>query len=574
MPEARDHKEEGDWNDRLDGEDEQSGLQEKINELSIRTTEKSSLPSRDDVEFSLVQSPTSLSASSTQSPVDEKSKWKTAWEESRHFVGGLMRHPYESTKHYSILRHSHGLVYYKGPTTSISITIFADQPIPTGRRLWLQNKGWSGNRGMQIKAVLRTNNNWIDVTPNAQVEVAALPETDERAWQRDIAHFLKKAPKNIQTHSIRETDVIRVPHEAQDGYYRVALTSADNRKALCASPVFRLASTSMSGSSIRGASLSTLPIELSIKAGSIIANTMASNAISPVTDSLRGQVDQYVPGYAQTISTTAYDMSGIPNKVDSLNEVCDQSRKDFFDLADGINAEAEDIRPPFPIKVRSKVVPGPGRGATELEFPTANLEISPSELPIRLMGTYFGWASPLTTKNNPTPEIWNPALITVAVCPYAAPSIAPRELIKVHMITSPSLSPPSTPTPPNQPPSPHPLSPQSTLKILILSPLHPSIPTTRSVLAPLLEAAKLNLGKRPGWDADSCLQTIRERKKARSLSERFVDARQAGQKRLDRLPVHQVGVRTAGAAWKDRMVGEGGMWVKRDGEEELKILKE
>lgn len=34
-----------------------------------------------------------------------------AYREARHFAGGLISHPYEHTKHYTVLRHSHGLVF-------------------------------------------------------------------------------------------------------------------------------------------------------------------------------------------------------------------------------------------------------------------------------------------------------------------------------------------------------------------------------------------------------------------------------------------------------------------------------
>ena len=76
----------------------------------------------------LVQSPTSVSTSDSLSTAP--SKWKTAMEDARHFAGGLVSHPFESTKHFSILRHSHGLVYYKGPSTSLAITLFSDKPLP------------------------------------------------------------------------------------------------------------------------------------------------------------------------------------------------------------------------------------------------------------------------------------------------------------------------------------------------------------------------------------------------------------------------------------------------------------
>lgn len=583
-------KEEG-WQDIVD-QDSDISLPKKTNTLNLQTTRFEPLTAVKDPDVNLVQSPTTISTTSdftTLVPEDEKSKWKTAWEESRHFMGGLIRHPYESTKHYSILRHSHGLVYYKGATTSIAITIFADRLLPAGRRLFLQNRGWSGKRGMRVKAAFRMNNSWIEVTPARQVEATALPPADERAWQRDIEHFLKKVPKNLLEHRTRETAVVRIPHEAQDGYFHVVLTGPNDQKVLCASPSFRVASTSMSASSIRGASLSTLPIELSIKAGSMIANTMASSAISPLRESVQAQVEPYVPSYAQTVGTTAYDMSGIPDKVGALEEQYERAREKSLG-PDATSAAADQgfdepclvgehtgPQPPFPIKIRSKVIKGTGRGTTESGFPTANLATSPQELAVHLQGTYCGWA---TVKNSENPESdgsdhklqdWKAALIIVGVCPYTAPSVAPRELIKVHLITSvPSFSSSSTQTRPSF----FSIPPFSLVTILILCsvPTFPSsIASDPSSLITAMLTAQLSLYERPNWDVESALQIISERKKARSFNEKYVDARQKGQKWVERVPVHRIGIRTASAGIRERMVlgnreGKGGLWVNRDGD--------
>ncbi|SLM38903.1 riboflavin kinase [Lasallia pustulata] len=53
----------------------------------------------------------------------------------------------------------------------------------------------------------------------------------------------------------------------------------DGKKLLCSSPLFRLFSTSKESSSIRGASLRTLPLEVGIKVGSIVANNAARAAV-------------------------------------------------------------------------------------------------------------------------------------------------------------------------------------------------------------------------------------------------------------------------------------------------------
>lgn len=212
---------------------------------------------------------------------------ESALSEAKHFAGGLLSHPHESTKHYTILRHSFGLIYYRGPTTNISITIFSDHPLPDDRTMWLQKRGFSGKTGLAIGAALNARSAWINVTPIAQTSSDQLPKDQERAWQRDISSFRRKAHdiKHICRHTPRETNLIRIPYAAEDGYFRVVLCSG--RKILCPSPTFRYASTSMDPGMLRGASLLTLPLEVGLKVGARVATTAANaathHALRPAT---------------------------------------------------------------------------------------------------------------------------------------------------------------------------------------------------------------------------------------------------------------------------------------------------
>lgn len=202
----------------------------------------------------------------------------TAVNDAKHFAGGLIPHPYEATKHYSILRHSLGVVYYRGLTTRATITIFSDRGIPATRQLWLQKRGFSGKTGLALGAAIGVKSAWIDVTPVEEVTSDRLPPADERAWQRDITKFLSKVKdtKSVQNHRPCETFVVRIPIACQDGYFRIVL--CDGKKVLCPSPVFRCASTSCDPSVLRGASLRTLPLELGIKAGAVVAGRATAAA--------------------------------------------------------------------------------------------------------------------------------------------------------------------------------------------------------------------------------------------------------------------------------------------------------
>lgn len=154
-----------------------------------------------------------------------------AFGEARYLLGGLISRPAESNKHFTILRHSQGVVFYRGSTTSVTISIFSDAPLPPDRSLWLQNKGWTGKTGMRAKALFRLTDDWLDITPTLALRSDQVEPNDERAWQRDIAKFLKKAPSRVRdTHRLRETAVARIPAEAGDGYFQVVLCQGPKKK--------------------------------------------------------------------------------------------------------------------------------------------------------------------------------------------------------------------------------------------------------------------------------------------------------------------------------------------------------
>jgi hypothetical protein len=524
----------------------------------------------------LVQSPTSLSTS--DSPTSEPSKWRTTMEDTRHFAGGLISHPFESTKHFSILRHSHGLVYYKGPSTNLAITIFSDKPLPENRTLWVQRKGWTGKTGMKVKSLLNSNSSWIDVTPSERAEPAQLPPSDERAWQRDISKFLKKAPKDIRHHVPRETDVLRIPAGVEDGYFRVVLCAGEGSKSvLCPSPVFRVASTSTSGSSIKGASLSTLPIEIGVKVLSSTTITAAGNVIAPVRSAIQGQLGQlkqYEPGFlVQEASSIAYNATGAKNKIGNANQRFGQTRDMALEFDHGNNGNHDELarsetigsaygpESPFPIRMAGKLAPGTGRSTAELGVPTMNLAISPEDIDYHLLGVYFGWVS-ISAKTSLQPGIldtWHQAIITIAPCPYTAPSITPKKVVKAHLLHD------FQDTPLQQ------LNAKISLLILgflrpapsakeldrdwILNEITNDIAVTQASLSPEREA----------WSAEACINQLKLTKSNRSMTERCVDLCQSGQRQVDRVPLHKAGIRAPGAVQRDEMVvhGNGGVYVLR-----------
>ncbi len=162
------------------------------------------------------------------------------------------------------------------------------------------------------------NGNWLNVTPSAKVTPEQLNPDNERAWQRDISRFRGNADRHVRDHLLRETVVARIPAEAGDGYFQLVLCLGDKKKVLCPSPVFRVLSTSISPHSIKGASLSTLPLELGAMALGTYAKNTVGNLVSPLTSAMQSQVQSYMPSSStREAVAVVYDITGASKKVKS-----------------------------------------------------------------------------------------------------------------------------------------------------------------------------------------------------------------------------------------------------------------
>lgn len=520
-----------------------------------------------------------LSSSSTAATVPEastapKSFWKTAVDETIHFAGGLLSHPFEATRHYSILRHSSALVYYRGPSTSVTITVFSDEPLPSDRSLWLQRKGYSGNMGMNASALFGGSANWIDVTPTAEALVSEMPERDERGWQRDINNFLKKASKqkNLSKHGARETCVIRIPAAAADGYLRLVLCTGESRKkVLCPSPVFRVASASTDVSILRGASLVTMPLEIGLKVASVVGTTTVQRYVAPAkllvdnrVQKIAGKVPKptFVTDHKQHI---AYAKSGLKGKFESLEQNFDYARDVCYDPLHGPllpDAPPEVIgldsgpQKPFPITFDGTVLQDTGLGAPAPPgISTVNLSGVSSDLLLRLGGIYMGWASVRPKKG--TEDIsydWHEAIIMVGPSAHVAPGVAPKNVAVVHII--------------------HDFGGgtffNSKLNVMIMAYLRP-MPLPDRTAPPAgwddTIAIDINIAlaslSRETWCPHETLKRIRTEKSARTTTERYVEVRANVQKRVDSIPVHLAGVRTVGEEMMDKARGRGGFYIRR-----------
>ncbi|KAI0115882.1 hypothetical protein GGR51DRAFT_502468 [Nemania sp. FL0031] len=497
-------------------------------------------------------------------PVSSSSKWKTMLDETVYFAGGLISHPFESTKHYSILRHSPALVYYKGPSTNVTISVFGDSVLPSDRSFWIQRKGFSGNIGMAASAFMRTTSNWIDVTPSTEVLASSIPGGDERAWQRDIKKFLKRASKDkrLSKHVIRETCVLRIPAAAADGYLRIVMcTGEDTKKSLCPSPTFRLASTSSDVSVLRGASLATLPLEVGLKAASVVGNQYVQRVVGPAQAVIQSKISQMQPAFITNNSgMIALAQSAATEEFGSLEENFDPTQhatygpfheSGIIHEPPGIIGSDSGPEKPFPIRLNGKVVPGTGQSRNG---PTANLANVAEDLLLRLGGIYIGWAA--IEQNKTTDKKlhgWHEAIITISPSPYAAPNVIARKMATVQIIYD--------------------FGENTTffnvrLNVLLMAflrpapkPIHLGLPLDTAIYRDR-EIAIASLS-RERWQPETCLRILSDEKSQRSMTDKYVEMRSQVQRRVDSLPVHRAGIRTDRAEVKDEAYGQGGFYIRR-----------
>lgn len=522
---------------------------------------------------------TPFTASPDSSKSSAASYIQNAYREARHFAGGLIAHPSVSTKHFTILRHSHGLVFYKGTSTSLAISIFSDSPLPPDRTLWLQSKGWTGKTGMRAKALFGQNGSWLNVTPTIEVSASQLDAADERAWQRDIASFRKKAQAKIRnTHVLRESAVVRIPVEAEDGYFQILLCLGDKKKTLCPSPVFRILSTSRSPSSIRGASLSTLPLEL----GAMVLGTYASNTVgrvvSPVTSTVQSSVQQYMPSWkTQQAASMAYDVSGAENKVSSaLEDASSQynQARQLSILGESGDETALDHGPTSPYPIRFY-----GRGESTLDhevdqshFPSCTLSSVDSNVLHRLHGHYFGWIRRSEKSDSSHP--WHQMAISVLpidVSQLTRVSIATasKRIVSVRFITEESDL----------------VIYQALFEVVVMGFIRADEPKQRALLARGLqagdeaaaEAAMLSDVQdtsvvqyyldHPSWAPDATPSKSEDQAEKLSPLDKakaaYTNTRITAQNHIDRIPLHKLGIRAPSDSMKDKLVITNGFFVPR-----------
>lgn len=497
-----------------------------------------------------------------------------AYGETRHFLGGLINRPTESNRHFTILRHSYGVVFYRGSTTSVTVSIFSDTPLPPDRTLWLQNKGWSGKTGMRAKALFRVNDDWLDVTPSVALHASQVDPADERGWQRDITKFRKKAPAKVRgRHQLRQTVMARIPVEAGDGYFQLVLCQGMKKKVLCGSPVFRLLSTSVDPSSIRGASLSTLPLEVGAMVLSTYAQATARTVLTPASAAVQNKMQAYHPSLTKQVAAEkAVSMSKVKGQVESILDVGARGQDDqVLGAIEGQpNFEQGPIAPfPMDFKARGKACFEASEYAIQ-DSPIANLTRVPDSILDRFHGYFICWTRLYQTdeksKDRKTP--WYPSILCIRNIDHSTTTRVNMSHIRKRTTTLRFLEDVQ-------------LSPEADVKIQarVMCFLRPEMPApSASSEKELIEAREaaaeasfladscdtsyaLTLLDNPAWTPE--LSGLDSQESGMEFLDKTRDGYVTARTRIENAPLHWLGVRSATAGRMDQQVTVNGFYVVR-----------
>jgi hypothetical protein len=484
---------------------------------------------------------------------------------------------------------------------------------------------------MKAKALLRLTDDWLDVTPSFALRKGQVDTADERAWQRDIGKFRKKAPSKLLSHKLRETIVARIPVEAGDGYFQLNLCQRGKKKVLCSSPVFRVLSTSLDPSSLRGASLTTMPLEVGAMVLGMYAQTAAQAVLNPATAKITNRLDAIKPGLAkQAAAEKAFSLSGMQERL-ARNGNNDQGNRQEYQQAASLE---EGPQHPFPMDFKARIQAPATSDCDPLEISRYTLIKVPDIVLDKLRGYYLAWARfdlPSNTPPKSPTHLANPPY-EPAYNPQPSPYYSQNPQTPYHHHHPRSAISPDQPNPTAHPTTHRPNQPRKTPwypTILTINPLNPTTQTnltlTRALTTPktttlrfitdplippipqpklqirvmcflrpdiplpapiamaerdLLAAreataeaeiladacdasyAEVLLGH-PAWGPDVSLGDERQGGWVDRTRGGVEGAWMRGEKMIERVPLHWIGVRSATAGVRDREVEVNGFYIVR-----------
>lgn len=464
------------------------------------------------------KSSSNLTTAPTEAPpLPTTSAFQKALNEAQYLTAGLLSSPCESSRHYSVIRHSSALIWYRGPFTSVSITILSDTPLPHNRSIYLQQRGHSGNMGMEIKAFVAGTKSWIDITPQTQVHSHQIDVAEERNIQRDLKRFAKKASGRLNSHIPRETCLLRIPATCADGYFRVVICHGDEtNKVLCGSPVFRVASTSSDVSILRGASLSTAPIEMGVKVATTIGTQVVKRYAGVAGAVIKSRAGKKVThATLRKVGGKAYQSAG---------ESWERSRAARYDaalaraaLTDVALGPDDGPLAPFPMKFSGRAKDG--------------IIVDAPDWVKSMNGIYAAWVGG---------ETWREGLVTMAPL-RDVPSVAMENAVAVDVLDEE-------------------VEVAGKVKVLLMARLRSELLEDEVERYAQDVVTTLSNLKRPHWCPEENLEKIRLLKSETTFSDRMA-AKMMEQ--TDRMPLHWAGMRSEAALLRDQMYGNGGVWIQR-----------
>ena len=563
-----------------------------------RTSPKYSISDNDDSAFEFSSEDKSPTSSKRTSITSQSIRSKThslkssplarGFREARHFAGGIIHHPSNSTEHYSILRHSHGLVFYQGAHTSIAISIFADEPLPPDRTIWLKPKRFAQTTKNRATFQEQTDD-VLEVTPTTPVKADQVDPSNERAWQRDIVDFERRTRRGpTSKHALEETSVVRIPASAGDGYFHLVLCAGE--ETLCTSPAFRLLSVSTDMGAISGAHWTTLPLEVGAIALSMQARTMIGSALLPAKLAVKGKADSHMPtlpvssGMAKKGAKLAFGATGASKilgaKLTAFNSNYNEERDGTFKPIWKIDDEYES-GPKYPYPIRFTARCEVGNSAEYHIMPMIRLFDVPDIAAYKLSGHYFGWCSYPPNRIEKDGRVqkkqyWSQAVIVVSPIDVdkldrVTMSRANKKDVQIQIFTD---------------EQDHPLN-NTEIKVEVYGCLRPWEQEFELELAQDLQAGEevayetafinemsditltQTILDEPAWGPEAVTKEEEEKEpkvKAKGMErmkQEYTEKRLKIQQKIDQVPLHKLGVRMPVDRRRDKSVVTNGYYITR-----------
>jgi hypothetical protein len=321
-----------------------------------------------------------------------------------------------------------------------------------------------------------------------------------------------------------------------------------------------------------------MPLEVGAMVVGLYAKTAARTAAAPASAALATRVDRYRPTWVkQAAVQKAYTASGVETRVAGLfNSSAGPGQAVAVDesvspvvyqppVGDGPQA-------PFPMTFRAR-----SQLDNSLPFnsPTDTPKLivtnTPDWVTEQLRGYFFGWARfEASSEKHPSSSSWSPMILAVRTLDPLHASRVNISQISKHVVTLRLLDEVPLQT--------------SKVQIRVLGFLRVEVPHPRGSTSQELADAQAAAGEAailadaydadivhntltyPGWSPET-LSALEIQKQQSNWVDRTMEGyttmRAKGQKWVDQVPLHKLGVRSATDEWRERQVAVNGFWIVR-----------